>query len=237
VISTQDVRMLVKTANHAIAEALREQGVLPTLAVVLTPLADPSLDGGMRALLDAATEVGVDLRVANALRPHPTGPQSPGDLQRRADTAIEAYRGLNGQITLTPSSAEPRQDGFQIGHWLALPPPTRELAEVIHLLGRDDTVHGIICPPPLPFEVVPRHLIAFFPTHKNVDGVDLRYWPRPLPGLIGELPGLPLADHLADPPGPLRALSIELMLAATLDSARKTTACAAAALRTDTDPT
>lgn len=232
------------------ATELRRRAITPTLAVHCHLNADTTL---LANLADRATATGVEIRYTDPTTTDSRGGQlsenrvaqladvpdwhwqSPGGrveegiqiyLGYQVEKALAQFEGLYGHTQVAHSDenpSEPVQDDFRLADWLRRQ-RLANVASTLRGLAEDDTVHGVLCAPPLPPLLDLRvDLAPLIPPAKDVDGAH----PKTLNAL------LPFANlgkrdvvlsHIATAATtspPLRALAAGLIVLATVNAAAR----------------
>lgn len=176
------------------ARLLGQRGITPTLGIFTTITEDLATEFLQQLDKDAANAGVLIKRVDTSSEPH--GGREPqrspylaaletlpdrwdpmGDEQLAA--AAHELREFGRRHSTAQAMPGCRDEQVDLGAWL-----TRQRLDhirgAVDLLVEDPTVHGVICPPPLPPGLTARqHIVQLVPEHKDVDGVH--------PGTLGAL--------------------------------------------------
>lgn len=229
------------------ASELRRRDVMPQLGILVCSEGATSF---LTEVTDAAHMVGVDIRCLNLTSHEPDDRQLPEHLQRQFDTlaptwawndspdrfAAGLHAALNYQIETEPEQAQSLPGHSQPPRGYHSPDTTCGspldewthqqridiVASALRALTEDDSVHGVICAPPLPQDLSLRVDIApYIPAAKDVAGArpDSLSALLPFPGLSGHDLVLTKLATEAAAPNAVRRLSCTLLALATVYAA------------------
>ncbi|WP_284741890.1 helicase associated domain-containing protein [Amycolatopsis sp. RTGN1] len=235
------------TAQGAID--LRRRGVTPLLGVLIS-YADDSF---LAEVISAAHAAGVDVRCLDLDSQAQDNHRLPLQVQRELDTLGSAWEwdagharmesGLQAMLThqmdaeLTQFLAlhghsqppcgyrapGPAEHGLALGAWVHKQRVGR-VAGALAALTEDESVHGVICPPPLSHGLSLRSDIApYLPVEKDVDGVHPTSLATllPFPELSLDEVVLTQTATAALAPDPVRRLACALLVMATVAAAQR----------------
>lgn len=183
-------QLLRKAYQLAAAGAmdLSRRGITPTLG--LYTVNEDEQDAEFLDCLDHYAAVAgvlikhIDSRVGTRERPSGTAlAELPDSWDIDTSWLAAAAHELSEFHRRHRAASEPGEQSLSLANWMTWQ-RVAHVRDGVRLLVEDPTVHGVICPPPLPRGLTPHdHIAQLVPEDKDVDGVHPGTLRRLLPGI------------------------------------------------------